>query len=79
VQATLRDAVDETMSVGQQTARARRTPSTSSAGRPAVPPAARGAGTATHDDLEAIRAQLRGLAKAHRQARAEEGPAKKKK
>ena len=63
VQATLREAVDRTMSVGQQT-RSRAQEAVDDIGKAAGRFRQRieGRAPATHDDLEAIRAELRNLA-----------------
>jgi len=80
VQATLRDAVDRTMSVGQQT-RSRAQDAVDEFGRAAgrFRQQLEGRAPATHDDLEAIRAQLRGLAKRIDKLERKKAPAKKKK
>jgi len=64
VQATLRDAVDRTMTVGQQT-RSRAQEAVDDLGRAAgrFRQQIEGRAPATHDDLTAIRAELRSLAK----------------
>ena len=64
VQATLRDAVDRTMAVGQQT-RSRAQEAVDDLGKAAgrFRQQIEGRAPATHDDLEAIRAELRNLAK----------------
>ncbi|HYZ30310.1 MAG TPA: hypothetical protein VE570_14705 [Thermoleophilaceae bacterium] len=64
VQATLRDAVERTMSVGQQT-RSRAQEAVDDLGRAAgrFRQQLEGRAPATHDDLAAIRAELRDLAK----------------
>jgi hypothetical protein len=64
VQATLRDAVDRTMSVGQQT-RSRAQDAVEDLGKAAgrFRQQVEGRTPATHDDLDAIRAELRDLAK----------------
>ena len=64
VQATLRDAVDRTMAVGQQT-RSRAQEAVDDIGKAAgrFRQQIEGRAPATHDDLEAIRAELRNLAK----------------
>ena len=64
VQATLRDAVDRTMTVGQQT-RSRAQEAVDDLGKAAgrFRQQIEGRAPATHDDLEAIRAELRNLAK----------------
>ena len=64
VQATLRDAVDRTMSVGQQT-RSRAQDAVDDLGKAAgrFRQQIEGRTPASHDDLTAIRAELRDLAK----------------
>jgi polyhydroxyalkanoate synthesis regulator phasin len=64
VQATLREAVDRTMSVGQQT-RSRAQDAVDDIGKAAgrFRQQIEGRTPATHDDLDAIRAELRSLAK----------------
>jgi polyhydroxyalkanoate synthesis regulator phasin len=64
VQATLREAVDRTVSVGQQT-RTRAQEAVDDLGRAAgrFRQQLEGRAPATHDDLAAIRAELRDLAK----------------
>jgi seryl-tRNA synthetase len=64
VQATLRDAVDRTMTVGQQT-RSRAQDAVDDLGKAAgrFGQQIAGRAPATHDDLAAIRAELRNLAK----------------
>jgi len=64
VQATLRDAVDRTMAVGEQT-RSRAQEAVDDIGKAAgrFRQQIEGRAPATHDDLEAIRAELRNLAK----------------
>ena len=63
VQATLRDAVDRTMSVGQQT-RSRAQEAVDDIGKAAgrFRQQIEGRAPATHDDLASIRAELRHLA-----------------
>jgi polyhydroxyalkanoate synthesis regulator phasin len=64
VQATLRDAVERTVSVGQQT-RSRAQDAVDDLGKAAgrVRQQLEGRTPATHDDLQAIRAELRDLAR----------------
>jgi polyhydroxyalkanoate synthesis regulator phasin len=64
VQATLRDAVDRTVSVGQQT-RSRAQDAVDDLGKAAgrFRQQLEGRSPATNDDLEAIRSELRSLAK----------------
>jgi hypothetical protein len=64
VQATLRDAVERTMAVGQQT-RSRAQDAVDDLGKAAgrFRQQLEGRTPATHDDLAAIRAELRNLAK----------------
>jgi polyhydroxyalkanoate synthesis regulator phasin len=64
VQATLRDAVERTVSAGQQT-RSRAQEAVDDLGRAAgrVRAQIEGRSPATHDDLGAIRSELRALAK----------------
>jgi polyhydroxyalkanoate synthesis regulator phasin len=64
VQATLRDAVDRTMSVGQQT-RSRAQDAVDDLGKAAgrFRQQIEGRTPATHDELEAIRSELRSLSK----------------
>jgi polyhydroxyalkanoate synthesis regulator phasin len=64
VQATLRDAVDRTVSVGQQT-RSRAQDAVDDIGRAAgrFRQQLEGRAPATQDDLDAVRAELRRLAK----------------
>jgi polyhydroxyalkanoate synthesis regulator phasin len=64
VQATLRDAVDRTMSVGQQT-RSRAQDAVDDIGKAAerIRQQLGGHTPATHDDLTSIREELRSLAK----------------
>lgn len=64
VQATLRDAVERTMSVGQQT-RSRAQEAADELGKAAgrLRDQIEGRSPATHDDLDAIRAELRALSR----------------
>jgi ubiquinone biosynthesis protein UbiJ len=79
VQATLRDAVERTMSVGQQT-RSRAQDAVDDLGRAAgrFRQQLGGRAPATHDDLAAIRAELRDLAKRIEQLEKKAATKKKK-
>jgi polyhydroxyalkanoate synthesis regulator phasin len=79
VQATLRDAVDKTVSVGQQT-RSRAHDAVDDLGRAAgrVRQQIEGRAPATHDDLVAIRAELQELAKRVDKLEKKAAPKKKK-
>ena len=79
VQATLRDAVERTVSVGQQT-RSRAQDAVDDLGRAAgrVRQQIEGRAPATHDDLLAIRAELRALAKRIDKLEKKQAPKKKK-
>jgi len=78
VQATLRDAVDRTMAVGQQT-RSRAQEAVDDLGKAAgrFRQQIEGRAPATHDDLEAIRAELRNLAKRIEKLEKKASPKKK--
>ena len=80
VQATLRDAVDRTVSVGQQT-RSRAQDAVDDLGRAAgrFRQQLGGRTPATHDDLAAIRDELRGLAKRIDKLEKKQAASKKKK
>jgi phage shock protein A len=80
VQATLREAVERTMSVGQQT-RSRAQDAADEFGRAAgrFRQQLEGRTPATHDDLGSIRAELRNLAKRIKKLEKKKAPAKKKK
>lgn len=79
VQATLRDAVERTVSVGQQT-RSRAQDAVDDLGKAAgrFRQQIEGRAPATHDDLAAIRAELRALARRIDKLE-KKAPAKKKK
>jgi hypothetical protein len=80
VQATLRDAVDRTMSVGQQT-RSRAAEAVDDLGKAAgrFRQQIEGRAPATHDDMVAIRAELRDLARRVEKLEKKKAPSKKKK
>jgi polyhydroxyalkanoate synthesis regulator phasin len=79
VQATLRDAVDRTVSVGQQT-RSRAQEAVDDIGKAAgrFRQQLEGRAPATHDDLAAIRAELRDLQKRIDKLEKKQAPKKKK-
>jgi polyhydroxyalkanoate synthesis regulator phasin len=79
VQATLRDAVERTVSVGQQT-RSRAQDAVDDLGKAAgrVRQQLEGRTPATHDDLQAIRAELRDLARRIDKLEKKATPKKKK-
>jgi hypothetical protein len=79
VQATLRDAVDRTVSVGQQT-RSRAQEAVDDLGKAAgrFRQQLEGRAPATHDDLAAIRTELRNLAKRIDKLEKKQAPKKKK-
>ena len=79
VQATLRDAVDRTVSVGQQT-RSRAQEAVDDIGKAAgrFRQQLEGRAPATHDDLAAIRTELRNLAKRIDKLEKKQAPKKKK-
>lgn len=79
VQATLRDAVERTVSVGQQT-RSRAQDAVDDLGRAAgrVRQQIEGRAPATHDDLDGIRRELRNLAKRIDKLEKKQAPKKKK-
>jgi hypothetical protein len=78
VQATLRDAVDRTMAVGQQT-RSRAQDAVDDVGKAAgrLRQQIEGRAPATHDDLGDIRAELRRLAKRIEKLEKKASPKKK--
>jgi len=80
VQATLRDAVDRTMSVGQQT-RSRAAEAVDDLGKAAgrVRQQIEGRAPATHDEMVAIRAELRDLARRIEKLEKKKATSKKKK
>ena len=80
VQATLREAVDRTVSVGQQT-RSRAQEAVDDLGKAAgrFRQQLEGRAPATHEDLADIRAELRALAKRIDKLEKKKTPAKKKK
>jgi hypothetical protein len=80
VQATLRDAVERTMSVGQQT-RSRAAEAVDDLGKAAgrFRQQIEGRAPATHDDMLAIRAELRDLARRVEKLEKKKAPSKKKK
>jgi len=80
VQATLREAVDRTMAVGQQT-RSRTQEAVDDLGKAAgrFRKQIEGRSPATHDDLTAIRAELRALAKRIDKLEKKAAPKSKKK
>jgi hypothetical protein len=80
VQATLRDAVERTMSVGQQT-RSRAAEAVDDLGKAAgrFRQQIEGRAPATHDDMVAIRAELRDLARRVEKLEKKKAPSKKKK
>jgi hypothetical protein len=79
VQATLRDAVERTMSVGSQT-RSRAQDAVDDLGKAAgrFRQQIEGRAPATHDDLVAIRAELRDLSKRIDKLEKKQAPKKKK-
>ena len=79
VQATLRDAVERTVSVGQQT-RSRAQEAADELGKAAgrFRQQLEGRAPATHDDLAAIRAELRALQKRIDKLEKKQAPKKKK-
>ena len=79
VQATLRDAVERTVSVGQQT-RSRAQEAADELGKAAgrFRQQIEGRAPATHDDLTAIRAELRSLQKRIDKLEKKQAPKKKK-
>ena len=79
VQATLREAVERTVSVGHQT-RSRAQDAADELGRAAgrVRQQIEGRAPATHDDLAAIRAELRNLQKRIDKLEKKQAPKKKK-
>ena len=80
VQATLRDAVERTVSAGQQS-RSRAQAAADELGKAAgrFRQQIEGRAPATHDDLAAIRSELRSLAKRIDKLEKKKAPAKKKK
>jgi hypothetical protein len=79
VQATLRDAVERTVTAGQQT-RSRAQEAVDDLGKAAgrFRQQLEGRSPATHDDLDAIRTELRRLAKRIEKLEKKKAPSKKK-